>query len=77
MTDIRQYHGQVYGRLGQIPHTCRDGRETNLVVWGSFCARCRAKFTFTTPAGASKFQPNRRCQRCKRQGQCVRKRGRS
>lgn len=68
MRDVVTYKGQVYGRLGMVPHICRDGRETTLVIWGSICAHCKARFTFTAPALAKKFQPNRRCQKCKRPG---------
>jgi len=72
MTDVRHYRGQVYGRMGVLPHTCRNGRETTLIIWGSFCATCGDRYTFTVPGLSKKFQPNRRCQRCKRPGRRVR-----
>jgi hypothetical protein len=64
----RIHGGQRYELVGRVPHTCRDGRQTELLVWRGECARCGAPFEFGTPAGAAKFSPNRRCQRHKRPG---------
>jgi hypothetical protein len=64
----RIHDGQRYELVGRIPHTCKDGRQTELLTWRSACARCGAPFEFTPPAGAAKFAPNRRCQKHKRPG---------
>lgn len=69
----RMFRGQLYECIESAPHRRRDGRETLLSVWQSHCWDCGAAFTFTVPLMARKFEPNRRCQRCKRPGQRVRR----
>lgn len=64
----RLYHGQAYVAVSREPYTRRDGSTTELVVWESLCARCGEPFTFKTPTGASKWQPNRRCHEHRRPG---------
>jgi len=54
-------------------HIRRDGSETFLAVWESLCAQCGEPFTCTTPAAATRFQPNRRCAKHNRPGQRVRR----
>jgi hypothetical protein len=66
------YKGQGYRLLSSEVVRRRDGEETTLLTWESRCAECGDSFLFTTPARASKFQPNRRCHRHKRPGQRVR-----
>ena len=68
MTKQREYKGQRYVAIAQFPHIRTDGTETALTRWVSNCAGCGERFLFTTPAFATKFQPNRRCQRCKQPG---------
>jgi hypothetical protein len=65
------YKGQHYSLTGTVPHTCRDGRETELEVWRSTCANCGEPFDCMRPAKAKRFEPNRRCQKHKRPGQRV------
>ena len=67
----RTFRGQCYVFVETVPHRRRDGQHTLLFRWFTHCAECQAHFTFTTPALASKFSPNRRCQHCKRPGQWV------
>lgn len=69
--DVRWYNGQAYGRMGTVPHVCRDGRRTTLTIWGSYCPDCGNRFTFTAPTQATRFQPNRRCDECKHPGRPV------
>lgn len=64
----RVYDEQVYTAVAVVPHECVDGRLTTLTKWRSACATCGDPFVTITPTRASKFQPNRRCQRCKRPG---------
>lgn len=68
----REYHGQTYKVIGSFERERRDGTIATILTWTSDCASCGEPFTFTTPAKASKFQPNRRCQKHKRPGQRVR-----
>ena len=67
----RIYDGQSYHLAGSEPYTRLDGGKTTLSVWHSNCPVCGAPFEVRTPAGSSKFQPNRRCQRHKRPGHRV------
>jgi len=60
--------GQRYTAIEAVPHVCRDGRETTLTRWLSWCATCGQPFTFTSPTSAKAFQPNRRCAKHKRPG---------
>ena len=73
---IRVYDGQVYHCIRIEPYTrLKDGGVTELAVWESECAQCRAPFRFRSPRQASKFVPNRRCSKHKRPGQRVRRSG--
>jgi hypothetical protein len=74
--DERMFQGQHYRQVGVRPHVCRDGRETELAIWRSHCATCGESFEFAAPATSTKFEPNRRCQRCKRPGSWVSRRRR-
>ena len=64
----RHHKGQTYVEIEQVPHVCRDGRETTLTRWLSWCATCGEPFTFTSPTMRSRFEPNRRCGQHKRPG---------
>jgi len=66
---IRSKGGQQYEFVGPRRHTRRDGTETFLAVWRTTCPQCGESFLCTTPGEASKFEPNRRCQKHKRPGQ--------
>ena len=68
---VRSFHGQTYRLIGSFARERRDGTEATILTWESRCAECGDSFAITTPARATKFQPNRRCQRCKRPGQRV------
>ena len=68
---IRDYHGQLYRVVGEFQRPRRNGTLATILTWASNCADCGEGFLITTPAAAIKFQPNRRCQRCKRPGQRV------
>ena len=68
---IRENYGQPYTVTDQFRRTRRDGSIATILVWESPCATCGEPFTFSTPAAAKKFQPNRRCQKHKRPGQRV------
>lgn len=68
---IRTYLGQRYQLVGLRAHCRADGSMTTLAEWNSRCAECGAPFQIRVPARASKFQPNRRCQRHKRPGHKV------
>lgn len=72
-TPSRTHHGQLYLQTGSEPHIRQDGTRTSLLRWLSWCAHCGEPFSFTTPANALKFNPNRRCAKHKRPGQRVRK----
>ena len=65
------YKGQHYAAVEVVSHICRDGRETTLTRWLSWCAQCGEPFTFTAPTKAKTFQPNRRCAKHKRPGSRV------
>lgn len=65
---IKLHNGQWYVEVDRIAHQTRDGRSTTLIKWRSQCADCAGWFTFTAPAFAPKFVPNRRCQKHKRPG---------
>lgn len=69
---VETYKGQTYVAVGTVPHYCRDGRETTLSRWMSWCIQCSEPFMFTTPTQRSKFQPNRRCKEHRRPGQMPR-----
>jgi hypothetical protein len=64
------WKGQRYELTGFKPHTCRDGRETQLLIWQSTCPTCGAPFETTTPCRRLK-DPNRRCARHHRPGRRV------
>lgn len=64
---------QVYRCTGAEPYTRVDGSMTELEIWESECARCGQLFTFKCPKGASRFSPNRRCEKHKRPGIKVRR----
>lgn len=68
---MREYKGQFYRLIDNEPHTCRDGRETLLGLWETECAVCGESFLFRIPLRASRFEPNRRCQKHKRPGHRV------
>lgn len=68
---VRAYKGQTYTLTGSFQRKRRDGTIATILQWTSPCADCGAPFTITIPARASRFQPNRRCQRHKRPGQRV------
>lgn len=59
---------QLYELARTEPYQRRDGTETELIVWQSHCATCGEPFELRTPSKASKFVPNRRCQKHKRPG---------
>lgn len=67
----RLHKGQTYEAVLAEPYICRDGRETHLIVWQSHCATCGEPFTFKTAIYATRFEPNRRCQKHKRPGHRV------
>lgn len=67
----RFFNGQRYVPVSLRPYTRKDGRPTLIACWLSHCPTCGEEFTCETPLFASKFQPNRRCQRHKRPGQRV------
>ena len=69
---IRMHNGQAYEFVAPRRHIRRDGSETLLAIWRSHCPQCGEAFLSTTPAQASKFSPNRRCQVHKRPGHRVR-----
>lgn len=73
MTTERTYRGQRYVIVGSIPYTRRDGTRTTLTRWRSWCPRCGDPFEFSMPTTATKFEPNRRCQKHKRPGSHVSK----
>lgn len=58
---IHLHDGQWFVEVERKLHRRRDGILTTLIVWRSQCCECGSYFTFTAPALASKFQPNRRC----------------
>ncbi len=60
--------GQRYRCIGIEPHTRADGSATSLATWESECAECGDTFSFETPELASKFNPNRRCEKHRRRG---------
>ena len=65
---IRDHHGQLYTVVAEASRQRRDGTMATILTWESRCAQCGETFTLTTPAQATKFQPNRRCQKHKRPG---------
>lgn len=66
LNEIRMYDNQRYECVAFEPYSRRDGTTTTLAVWESACARCGATFRFKTPESATKFSPNRRCEKHKR-----------
>jgi hypothetical protein len=64
----RIHHGQPYWRAGHRNHTTRDGRETILDVWRSFCAECGEPFHSAQPSGSERFEPARRCETHRKPG---------
>lgn len=69
----REHLGQTYTVIGSFERDRADGTVATILRWQSPCAQCGDLFETTTPAAASKFQPNRRCQTHKRPGHRVRK----
>lgn len=67
----RVHLGQEYRVIDTFKRNRKDGTVATILIWQSACAQCGALFAFTAPEGASKFQPNRRCQKHKRPGQRV------
>ena len=67
--------GQRYVVVDITHRDRKDGSVAIILHWQSPCAQCGAPFRFTTPAAASKFQPNRRCSKHKRPGQRVKEAG--
>ena len=62
----RVHQGQEYREAGVRVHRKPDGSETLVTEWDTNCSDCGREFRlFTAP---SKFEPNRRCQECKRPG---------
>ena len=70
---LKYFGGQQYIEVGFVNHTRRDGTETTLTRWRGECAECGAFFFFKVPSEASKFSPNRRCEKHRRPGIKVRK----
>lgn len=68
---IRNHDGQLFWVAETFMRERKDGSLAVVLVWVSQCATCSEEFSFTAPALASKFQPNRRCQKHKRPGQRV------
>lgn len=68
----REYLGQQYLEVERFTRPRRDGSVSEIIVWQSACPECGTPFTCTTPATATTFKPNRRCQVHKRPGQRVR-----
>jgi hypothetical protein len=68
MRDIRFYKEQKYECVREMPYQRKDGSISALEVWRSRCAKCGEWFETMRPLGASKFQPNRRCQKHKHPG---------
>ena len=68
---VRDYQGQPYTATRAFERKRVDGSIATIIEWTSPCATCGEPFTMTAPAAASKFQPNRRCQKHKRPGQRV------
>ncbi len=62
------HRGQLYTAIELLEHERRDGETTMLLRWLSTCTQCGSPFSFTAPALASRFQPNRRCGKHKRPG---------
>jgi len=65
---IRMHDGQRYWVANTATYVRPDGAMGVMLVWASLCSECGQQFEFTAPAAASKFQPNRRCQKHKRPG---------
>lgn len=68
---IRIHDGQRYWVANSFMRDRADGTKAVILVWASRCAACGEHFEFTTPAAATKWQPNRRCDKHKRPGQRV------
>ena len=54
-----------YWQIGTRAHTCRDGRQIELVVWMGCCAECSDVFTCTSPNANPRYL-TRRCLMCRR-----------
>ncbi len=61
--------GQAYRLIEIVPHTRRDGAQTELRVWVSHCADCGAEFVTKSPA--SQKPEGRRCDLHKSPGRKV------
>ena len=48
---IRNKFGQLWEKSRYEPYRRKDGTETRLAVWRSWCAKCGAEFEVTTPEG--------------------------
>jgi hypothetical protein len=44
---LRIHKGQPYLAIAADPYTRRDGRDTFVITWFSWCADCRAPFTLS------------------------------
>lgn len=66
-----EHDGQRYVLAGYREHIRRDGGKTTLVGWQTICPCCGRSFVAVVPARAPKFQPSRRCARCKQPGKPV------
>lgn len=69
---IRTHKGQLYWVADTFTRRRKkDGTLAVIAVWASQCAQCGEELRFTAPAAATKFQPNRRCDKHKAPGRRV------
>lgn len=71
MGAVREHKGQRYTCTASVPFTRRDGTVSAVLTWQSACADCGEAFAFR--AGATKWEPNRRCKLHRKPGQRVQK----
>jgi hypothetical protein len=75
MTEVKKLDGQEYRAVGEEPHTRQDGTATTLVRWQSRCAECGQLFDVLLAKTATRFNPNRRCQKHRKPGRPVNRKG--
>lgn len=68
---LRTHAGQLYWVADTSTRRRKDGSLAVILTWASQCADCGEELRFTTPAAATKFQPNRRCDKHKAPGRRV------
>jgi hypothetical protein len=74
---ILEYDGQRFECVGFQPYVRADASRARLAVMLTECPNCGAPFTIMIPVHAAQFYPRRRCDKHKRPGAKVKRKGRA